>query len=101
MTNQSDSAASYLVVRDGNQWRDVFRLMLGQVTTVGRSSTNRVVVRDEVCSRNHCEVFQSGDRWLLRDLGSRNGIKINGAKLPAAVLGHGDLVPVDLLDAGA
>ena len=54
MTNQSDSAASYLVVRDGNQWRDVFRLMLGQVTTVGRSSTNRVVVRDEVCSRNHC-----------------------------------------------
>ena len=57
MTNQSDSAASYLVVRDGNQWRDVFRLMPGQVTTVGRSSTNRVVVRDEVCSRNHCEVL--------------------------------------------
>ena len=78
MTNQSDSAASYLVVRDGNQWRDVFRLMPGQVTTVGRSSTNRVVVRDEVCSRNHCEVFQSGDRWLLRDLSSRNGTLVNG-----------------------
>jgi Nif-specific regulatory protein len=60
MTQQPDPAASYLVVRDGTQWRDVFRLMPGQVTTVGRSATNRVVVRDEVCSRNHCEVFQSG-----------------------------------------
>ena len=83
MTQQPDQAASYLVVRDGNQWRDVFRLMPGQVTTVGRSSTNRVVVRDEVCSRNHCEVFQSGERWLLRDLGSRNGTLVNGVSVDA------------------
>ncbi len=75
---QPESEASYLVVRDGAQWRDVFRLMPGQVTTVGRSATNRVVVRDEVCSRNHCEVFQSGERWLLRDLKSRNGTLVNG-----------------------
>ena len=101
MTNQSDSAASYLVVRDGNQWRDVFRLMLGQVTTVGRSSTNRVVVRDEVCSRNHCEVFQSGDRWLLRDLSSRNGTLVNGVTVEGDwPLEEGQIIQIGNCDLG-
>ena len=101
MTNQSDSAASYLVVRDGNQWRDVFRLLPGQVTTVGRSSTNRVVVRDEVCSRNHCEVFQSGDRWLLRDLSSRNGTLVNGVTVEGDwPLEEGQIIQIGNCDLG-
>jgi len=101
MTQQPDSAASYLVVRDGNQWRDVFRLMPGQVTTVGRSSTNRVVVRDEVCSRNHCEVFQSGERWLLRDLGSRNGTLVNGVTVDADwPLEEGQIIQIGECDLG-
>jgi len=101
MTNQPDIAASYLVVRDGNQWRDVFRLMPGQVTTVGRSATNRVVVRDEVCSRNHCEVFQSGERWLLRDLGSRNGTLVNGVNVEADwPLEEGQIIQIGECDLG-
>ncbi|MGH7127269.1 MAG: sigma 54-interacting transcriptional regulator, partial [Planctomycetaceae bacterium] len=74
----SGDSAAYLIVRDGRTWRDVFRLAPGQVTTIGRAPTNRVVLRDEICSRNHCEIFQSGSRWVLRDLGSRNGTLING-----------------------
>ena len=57
MTVQPEQKASYLVVRNGNQWRDVFRLMPGQVTTIGRSANNRVVVRDEVCSRNPLDLI--------------------------------------------
>ena len=64
--------AAFLVVREGRTWRDVFRLTPGQVTTVGRAPTNRIVVRDDICSRNHCEIFQSDSEWTLRDLGSRN-----------------------------
>ena len=101
MTQQPDQAASYLVVRDGNQWRDVFRLMPGQFTTVGRSSTNRVVVRDEVCSRNHCEVFQSGDRWLLRDLSSRNGTLVNGVTVEGDwPLEEGQIIQIGNCDLG-
>ena len=101
MTNQTDIAASYLVVRDGNQWRDVFRLMPAQVTTVGRSATNRVVVRDEVCSRNHCEVFQSGERWVLRDLGSRNGTLVNGVNVEADwPLEEGQIIQIGECDLG-
>jgi Nif-specific regulatory protein len=72
-----DSPA-YLVVRQGGSVRDVYRLTPGQVTTVGRAPTNRIVLQDEVCSRNHCEIFQSRAHWTLRDLGSRNGTVVNG-----------------------
>jgi len=79
----SDRPASvaYLVVRDGDKWKDVFRLTPGQVTTVGRAPTNRIVVRDEMSSRNHCEIFQAGPMWILRDLGSRNGTLVDGHKM--------------------
>ncbi len=72
---------AYLVVRDGDKWKDVFRLTPGQVTTVGRAPTNRIVVRDEMCSRNHCEIFQAGPMWILRDLGSRNGTMIDNQRM--------------------
>lgn len=76
---------AYLMVREGSAWRDVFRLMPGQVTTIGRAPTNRIVIRDEVCSRNHCEIFQSGEQWTLRDLGSRNGTVVNGRRVSGDV----------------
>lgn len=69
---------AYLLIRDGSSWRDVFRLMPGKVTTIGRAPTNRIVLSDEVCSRNHCEIFQNGPHWTLRDLKSRNGTQVSG-----------------------
>lgn len=73
--------AAYLVVRDGDRWKDVFRLTPGQVMTIGRAPTNRIVVRSEMCSRNHCEIFQAGPMWILRDLGSRNGTMVDGHRI--------------------
>lgn len=69
--------AYYLVVREGTKWRDVYRLTAGQTISVGRAPTNRIVLNDEVCSRQHCEVFQAGDNWIVRDLNSRNGTLVN------------------------
>ena len=73
--------AAYLILRDELKWRNVFRLTSGQVTTVGRAPTNRVVVPDDICSRHHCEVFQTKGEWILRDLGSRNGTLIDGTRV--------------------
>jgi len=69
---------AYLVVKTGPMEGRRFKLTAGQITTIGRAPTNRVAVPDEVCSRNHCEVFQSGGRWLVRDLDSRNGTRVQG-----------------------
>lgn len=87
----------YLVVRQGNKWRDVYRLTPGQVMTIGRAPTNRLVLRDEVCSRNHCEVFLSGDEWYVRDLGSRNGTLVGGK----AITGDQKLLSGSVLQIGA
>lgn len=73
--------AAYLVVRDGDKWKDVFRLTPGQVMTIGRAPTNRIVIRSEMSSRNHCEIFQAGPMWILRDLGSRNGTTVDGHRI--------------------
>ncbi len=100
-TKPSTGIVAYLIVREGKTLRDVYRLMPGQVTTIGRASTNRVVLRDEVCSRNHCEVFQSGNDWTLRDLGSRNGTLVNGVPIKGDwELEEGELIEIGDYDLG-
>jgi transcriptional regulator with GAF, ATPase, and Fis domain len=77
---------AYLVIREGSKWTDVFRLMPGQSVTIGRAPTNQIVVKDERCSRAHAEVFYSQERWVLRDLESRNGTIVGTQAV------HGDYV---------
>src|ERR1700743_143086 len=72
---------AYLVIREGSKWTDVFRLVEGESITVGRAPTNAIVVKDERCSRNHAEVFQSQGNWTLRDLDSRNGTLVDGQRI--------------------
>lgn len=68
---------AYLVLCTESGWRDVYRLVPGQCLTVGRDSTNRIVVQDDRCSRRHAEVFFAIDGWVVRDLGSSNGTLVN------------------------
>jgi Nif-specific regulatory protein len=75
------SMTAYLVIREGSKWTDVFRLVDGESVTIGRAPTNAIVVKDERCSRNHAEVFQSQGQWTLRDLDSRNGTLIDGQRV--------------------
>ncbi|HEY2762352.1 MAG TPA: sigma 54-interacting transcriptional regulator [Pirellulales bacterium] len=87
---------AYLVIREGSKWTDVFRLMPGQSVTIGRSPTNQIVVKDERCSRTHAEVFYSQERWVLRDLESRNGTIVGSEQV------HGDymLQPGEIIRIG-
>jgi Nif-specific regulatory protein len=72
---------TYLVVREGARWRDIFRLVPGSVVTVGRDSSNHVVLRDDRCSRRHCTFYEDHSIWMIRDLGGRNGTFVNGARV--------------------
>lgn len=49
--------------------------------SVGRASSNRVVLPDPKCSRQHCEFFHRDGQWLVRDLESRNGLTIDGRRV--------------------
>jgi len=88
-----DPGSAYLLSWDGLVWRDVVKLKPGQTATVGRSATNRIVLQDEACSRNHCELFHSVDGWKLRDLDSRNGTLLGEVPVHGDhILRDGDII---------
>jgi hypothetical protein len=67
----------------------------GPRATIGRSKEVDCVLRDPNVSRRHAELRRSstGD-WTVVDLGSTNGIKVNGRRVASARLSPGDQVTV-------
>lgn len=63
--------------------------------SIGRGAENSIPLIDERASRKHCiiELDKQGC-WIVRDLNSRNGTKVNEAKVNAAILKPGDVLKV-------
>ena len=95
MVDEKDGLLAYLVIREGSNWTDVFRLTPGRTVTIGRAATNQIVIKDERCSRNHAEIFMTGGHWTVRDLESRNGTVVSGKPIRGDVaLTPGDVVRI-------
>jgi len=62
------------------------------VTTIGRSSGNRLVVDDEQVSRQHARIVSSGNVHTVYDLGSANGVSVNGQRVTQQELKVGDRI---------
>ena len=91
----SDAIQAYILIWDGISWRDVVRLRDPQIVTIGRSTSNKIILQDESCSRNHCEIFNAGKEWRLRDLDSRNGTLLGSEQVEGHVpLSSGDVVAI-------
>jgi hypothetical protein len=67
----------------------------GPKATIGRSKEVECVLRDPNVSRRHAELRRatSGD-WTIVDLGSTNGIKVNGRRVASSRLSPGDQVTI-------
>jgi hypothetical protein len=48
---------------------------------LGRSRDADIQLDDPNASRPHAEIRPSGGSWIVRDLGSTNGVKVNGRRL--------------------
>ena len=84
--------AGRLVVRRQAQPGGVHQLGEGCVG-LGRDVANDIVVDDPFVSRRHAEVAWDGEGYVLRDLGSRNGTRVNGSQTSGPVrLKHGDVI---------
>ncbi len=67
------------------------RLPLGESTiTIGRAPTSTLQLADPNASRNHAEIRPSGNGWVLVDLGSTNGSRVNGMRVASQELAEGD-----------
>ena len=60
----------------------------------GRSLDNDFVISDISVSRKHFKITKEGDRFIIADMGSGNGIKVNGTKTTSTVLSDGDIISV-------
>jgi transcriptional regulator with GAF, ATPase, and Fis domain len=65
----------------------------GEVS-IGRESTNQMSVFDGSLSRRHCVLERTGSEVRIRDLGSRNGTRVNSVPVTEQRLQHGDQISV-------
>lgn len=71
-----------------------FELTEGQFT-IGRSTSCQLSLDDPLVSRTHARLTVSGDAVVLEDLGSRNGVQVNGQRVDGQrTLLHGDRIGV-------
>ncbi|MBV6450000.1 MAG: hypothetical protein MHPDNHAH_00718 [Anaerolineales bacterium] len=69
--------------------------LLGKaLVTLGRSTTNDIVLLDSRVSRNHAQVRCSDGEILVTDLNSANGIRVNDQKVSEARIKPGDKISI-------
>lgn len=81
-----------LIMRSGPTPGAAFTLE-GDQLTIGRDSTNDIVINDAEISRRHARLTFQGGKFVLEDLGSTNGTFVNGQRLAGPrVLKAGEVV---------
>lgn len=62
--------------------------------SIGRSEDRDVVIPDPASSRHHCQIMVQGSDYVLRDMGSANGVFVNAVRVRECTLADGDLVRI-------
>lgn len=78
----------YLLFETGSCQKTVYPLL--EATTFGRDKSNSIQLADSTASRNHARMRYWQGSWIVEDLGSANGIIINGERAEKASLQPGD-----------
>jgi hypothetical protein len=73
-------------------------VLSGERVMIGRSRECDVVVSDPNVSRRHIELRRGERGWAAVDLGSTNGMKVNGRRLGHAELEPGDRITIGITD---
>lgn len=63
--------------------------------TIGREPGNTIQLTEQNVSRQHARLTQGPDGWVIEDLDSYNGVKVNGVLVEGSVtLNEGDVVQI-------
>ena len=82
-----------LVAIRGPVPEQMFPLQEGE-NSAGRSSSNPIHLPSTAVSSRHCVFVVHGQRLTVKDLGSTNGVFVEGRKVTEAALQHGNRVQV-------
>src|SRR4051812_28550753 len=81
----------YLAVEDGD---DVILYALSDLMHIGRSPAADIVLDDASVSRRHAVVTRRGERTVILDDRSLNGVTVNGVRVSEKQLTDGDTITV-------
>jgi hypothetical protein len=84
MTNADGTAATGVMYFGGTKMR----------TELAMDGQNVVVLADPAVSRKHAGIRKVDANYELADLGSTNGVYVNGHKVPKKTLEPGDIIRV-------
>ena len=65
--------------------------------TIGRSEKNDVVLSDSSVSRYHAKISRTKKGYILTDMGSFNGTRVNGKLIQSTRLRHEDQIRIGLI----
>ena len=68
--------------------------LIRETLTVGRRESCDICLHFPNVSGLHCELSFKDGCWTIRDKGSTNGIKVNGARVQKKVLHPGDTITI-------
>lgn len=83
--------ASVVIREDGDE-RTV--PLASDTVTIGRLAECDVVLKDKGASRKHAQLKLRDGGWMLTDLGSTNGTRLNGQTVQTRALSDGDKITV-------
>ena len=81
-----------LICLTGERKGVAYFLMDGKRVVLGRSEESDIRIFDLKSSREHAEIVQVGEEWIVTDLGSQNGIIVNDLRIKQHVLNEGDKI---------
>lgn len=82
--------AKLVVISEGMKGR-TFELTDDKIT-VGRLPDNQIRLEDNTVSSHHAKMIRKNDYYVVRDLNSTNGTRVNGQRIVETRLYHGDVI---------
>ena len=86
------SSPSLVVFTDEKTWRIDLKDL--DQATIGRDESCAVFIEAHNVSRRHAEVQRRGETFLLKDLGSMNGTRVNGEQVDQHILQDGEVIQI-------
>ena len=69
-------------------------VLMNESTSIGRRPDNDIAIKDPAVSGSHAKVQIIGENYLIQDLGSTNGVHIQGRRVKQQVLKPGDVISI-------
>ncbi len=91
--NQTDDIPAKLILIQPEGPEQEFELSKSSIT-LGRAMTNDIILGDARVSRSHARIEVAPSGYMLFDLGSSNGTRLNGMRIEKSALMPGDMINI-------